>query len=332
MKQVPLTEISALGPFVDYLSARGVEIYRYSDAARIPRGLMESLEGRITKVQATNFLELSREGEGLEDLGFRVGCGFGPEHMGTLGAAMGRSATLADALNLFCLHLRDWWGGTRAWVSRQGDSAWLRVMADDGLRIARDVANQNGVFILTRVIQQAAGEQWTPTRLRIPETKNRGHERFCITGEAEPFFDREEIAVEFPASLLAEPVRFAPIAEDCDAPMPEHPKDPIEALSEALRSQILHGTVPTAEVAAEMVHCSKRTLQRRLGEEALTYRRLIERIQFGIARDHLIDEPRTPLKEIARSAGFSAPGSLVRSWRRMTGMTPGEYRLKQRQS
>ena len=281
---------------------------------------------------ATNFLEFSREGEGLEDLGFQAGQGFGPEHMGALGVAMSRSATLAEALDLFCLHLRDWWGGTRAWGSRDGDKAWLRVMADDGLRIARDVANQNGVFILTRVIRLGAGEKWTPARIRIPETENQSHERFRITAEAEPFFDREEIAVEFPAFLLAEPIQPATVAETCDGPVPQHPKGPINALSEALRIQILHGTVPRVEVAAEIVNCSKRTFRRRLGAEGLTYRHLIERIQFGIAREHLLDEPRTPLKGIAQSAGFSAPGSLVRSFRRMTGMTPGEYRLRQKKS
>lgn len=326
MKQVPLTEISALGPFVDHLSARGVDIYRYSDAALIPRGMMESLQGRITKVQATNFLEFSRKGEGLEDLGFQVGQGFGPEHMGALGAAIGRSATLADALTVFSHHVRDWWGGTRAWVSRRGDRAFIRVMADDDLGIARDVANQNGIFILTHVIRLAAGAEWTPTRIRIPETANQSHERLPIIGDAEPFFDREEIAVEFPATLLAEPIRSTSAAEGDDAHVPEHPKDPIDALSEALLTQILHGTVPNIEVAAEMVHSSVRTFQRQLGTEGLTYRRLVERVQFRIARKSLLDEPRAPLKDVARSAGFSSAGSLARSFRRMAGMTPGEYR------
>ena len=50
-------------------------------------------------------------------------------------------------------------------------------------------------------------------------------------------------------------------------------------------------------------------------------------VDFGAERHGFL-----PLKEIARSAGFSSPGPLVRSWGRMNGMTPGEYRLQQRQS
>ena len=100
----------------------------------------------------------------------------------------------------------------------------------------------------------------------------------------------------------------------------------MEAISEVLRTQILHGAVPCVDVAAEIAGTSKRTLQRRLGEEGLTYRKLIDRIRYRIASDLLREDFRAPVKEVARSAGFSGAGTFIRSFHRMTGMTPGAFR------
>ena len=327
MKCLPLAEVSALQPFVAYLAANGGDVLRYSDRAGIPRGMMETLEGRVTKVQATNFLEFSREIEGVPDLGFRVGESFGPDQMGALGCAMRGSATLGEALDILAVHLKDWWGGTRAWVDRCGDRAWLRVIGNDKLGLPRDVANQNGIFILIHIIQLAAGDGWIPARIRIPKTQGNLHEQHRATGQSEPVFDSEEIAVEFPASLLAEPLLEAPTASNA-SDIQQHPLDAIEALSGVLQDQVLHGHVPGFATAADIAATSKRTLQRRLADEGLTYRRLLDRIRFSVARERLIEDLSAPVKEVARIAGFSNSGNFIRSFRRMTGMTPGEYRLR----
>ena len=120
LESIPLAAVSALAPYGAYLSAHGGDPYRYSDAAHIPRAMMESLDGRITKVQANQFLELALEGEGIPDIGYRVGQEYGPQDMSALGEAILRSASLGEALQIYCRHVNDWWGGMEAWVEKTG--------------------------------------------------------------------------------------------------------------------------------------------------------------------------------------------------------------------
>ena len=78
MQSIPLAEASALRPFIAYLEANGSCVDRHLEAAHIPRELVDGAGGKITKRQAIEFLERSKQSEGAFDLGYRVGEGFGP--------------------------------------------------------------------------------------------------------------------------------------------------------------------------------------------------------------------------------------------------------------
>ncbi len=81
---------------------------------------------------------------------------------------------------------------------------------------------------------------------------------------------------------------------------------------------------PLAQIAAEL-NISERTLRRKLREEGLTYRGLINehRRQRTIA---LLVQSSTPMAEIASQTGYSSPRSLRRAVTRWTGSGPSSVR------
>lgn len=81
---------------------------------------------------------------------------------------------------------------------------------------------------------------------------------------------------------------------------------------------------PLAQIAAEL-NISERTLRRKLREEGLTYRGLINehRRQRTIA---LLVQSSTPMTEIASQTGYSSPRSLRRAVNRWTGSGPSSVR------
>lgn len=83
--------------------------------------------------------------------------------------------------------------------------------------------------------------------------------------------------------------------------------------------------IPTLTGMAKSLNMSCSSLRRKLSEEGTSYQKIKDEILCDMALMYLGDE-RMKIEDIAISLGFHEPGSFVRSFRRWTGKTPGEYR------
>jgi AraC-like DNA-binding protein len=71
-----------------------------------------------------------------------------------------------------------------------------------------------------------------------------------------------------------------------------------------------------------------RTLARRLAENGVSFRDLIQKAQESIAIDLLKNTSRS-IAEIAFETGFSEQSAFNRAFKRWTGQTPVEFRNQQ---
>lgn len=95
-------------------------------------------------------------------------------------------------------------------------------------------------------------------------------------------------------------------------------------LRRLLATRIAQGAVPQEEVAAALgIHV--RTLQRRLGEQGLTYSQLVDEVRKTLAATYIRD-PGLSLGEVAFLLGFSEQSNFQKSFKRWFGETPGRYR------
>ena len=69
----------------------------------------------------------------------------------------------------------------------------------------------------------------------------------------------------------------------------------------------------------------ERTLFRRLANEGITYQRLADEVRFDLAKEMLREQDVT-LGEIAVHLGFSDAGNFSRTFRRIGGLSPRQYR------
>jgi len=76
---------------------------------------------------------------------------------------------------------------------------------------------------------------------------------------------------------------------------------------------------------AKIVGISERTLQRRLARSALTYSDVVQEVRFSMASD-LLANPDMNIADIAFAAGYENAPHFSRAFKRLTGMTPRDYR------
>ncbi|AMO94395.1 bacterial regulatory helix-turn-helix s, AraC family protein [Collimonas fungivorans] len=88
-------------------------------------------------------------------------------------------------------------------------------------------------------------------------------------------------------------------------------------------ARLIHDGEPQLEQVAQELNMTPRTLRRRLDEEGLNYRSLLENIRKHLAERYLLD-PRLRLSEIAQLLGYSEQSTFNRAFRRWTGQTPHE--------
>lgn len=85
------------------------------------------------------------------------------------------------------------------------------------------------------------------------------------------------------------------------------------------------GFAPSLEAAAARLHCSPRTLIRRLKALNTSYHEVVDKVKKQRACELLANE-QLRIADIASVLGYGDAGGFVRSFKRCLGVTPGRYR------
>lgn len=149
----------------------------------------------------------------------------------------------------------------------------------------------------------------------------RGHGRTPIR------FNRRETSITVPTALLGQPLR-APLAPVASPEGPAaHPSDQQSFVEEigALIEPCLSEGHPHVSLAAEIAGASVRTLQRRLSIHGMTYSELIDATRFRVAAG-LLKDRTVRIIDVSMAVGYTEPSHFTRAFKRISGMTPREYR------
>lgn len=147
-------------------------------------------------------------------------------------------------------------------------------------------------------------------------------------------FDQPDSRIRFHQSLLNAPLRQPD--PDLRQTLEEHARTRMEGLGDldgwaarvrhAIYQQLRQG-VTRQDRVAEQLAMTSRTMQRKLGEEGLSYQRLLDDIRHELARDYLTNT-QLSIQDIALRLGFSEVRSFHRRFKDWTGSTPGDFRTK----
>lgn len=104
-----------------------------------------------------------------------------------------------------------------------------------------------------------------------------------------------------------------------------HHKATSQQVRRLIRLYLDERRVIDTESIASNLKFSYRTLVRRLTQEETTFRQLLDEVSISYAIE-LIEHSSKPISEIAERLGFSNSANFARTFKRITGKTPSEYR------
>ncbi|MCD5995939.1 AraC family transcriptional regulator [Pseudomonas sp. CDFA 602] len=180
--------------------------------------------------------------------------------------------------------------------------------------------------IYVRTCRNRLGRNYAPVAIHLqrhePENPQPWHDLF----RAPLFFSAPENLLEFACDDFDCHLDDGPIQLDEQASGNEPSTSLIweQRVRSAIETLLPEGE-PSAEIIAEALHLSTRSLQRHLADEGCRYDLLLNQCRQNLALLHMSD-PQSSLSEVAYLLGFTDTETLSRAFKRWTGLTPVQYR------
>ena len=182
---------------------------------------------------------------------------------------------------------------------------------------------------LFNLVRELTGARWFPNEVFLPHSRPRDITLYRNLFKVTPHFDSEFCALRFPAYWLDQAIPGAEPQRRREALVRAHEAGPphlIEQVRRALRTLLLNGK-SSGDDLAQMLTMHRRTLNRRLRDHGTTFKEVLDEVRFEAARQLLCYSELT-LDDIAASLGYAGVSPFMRSFRRWSDSTPGQWRRR----
>ena len=325
---IPLHRVATAMPFMEYLHHKGASVERELKRAGLPVMAMDDPACFIPSHNYWDFIANAAEREGIRELGFLVGLQSGADAADPgMARRLAKLSSLHQAMEQFCKFATTEISQVALWLEPADHNTHrLHYQTSFGIEHPAYIHFQwYGLMATLATIQLFAGSRWKPRTIGLGSTAKpvqRIRKYFLktdfITGQPHCFISISDRllgkAPQVNDDLLPSSPRYARI---------KPPRDFIGTLKLALRSY-LRDSAPPLELAAEIADMSTRTLQRRLADEQLSYRGMLDVVRYETAID-LMQHTDNTVTDIANLLGYTDPSHFARAFRRMAGVSPREY-------
>lgn len=340
MNAVPMTTATGLGPLPELLEAKESRkaVRKVFAAEGVPLALAGERQHRVPLAALAGLFERAALRAGDPCFGLDVGLHMPPEEYGlwmryalqapTLGTSLARIIeTLPVHQSGTAMRLAPRPDGRVAWEYRY-PASWTGAYAQHTDHI---------IPVMIRAVRAYRGPDWTPEGVEVGYPAP-GHVADLEAATGAPWsFNRPCQAIVLPAAdLRAE--RAAKVPGES-----RMPATPLIALADVVAASTHAGSqAPVADIvsivtlrllegrsdidgAASLLGSGRRTIQRRLEAQGLTYRALVTQVRMCRARS-LIEGTDASVKRIALELGYTDPAHFTRAFGNYFGFSPSRCR------
>jgi AraC-like DNA-binding protein len=289
---------------------------------------------RLEVSKEIKILELAAEELHDEFFGFHLARDFDLREIGLVYYVIASSERLIDALlngKRYCAIVNQ---GIRVDVKRDKQSISI---IPDYVGVNREADRHQIEFWLvaaTRICRQVTDTRLAPRRVRIKHRRERIPLEFKTFFGCEVDFGADGDEIIFPASVASLPIvsrdqflhdLLRQHAEEALSDRTRSPTSLRSTIEGAVTQLLPHGKANLTNVSRDLA-IGSRTLIRRLGDEGLTFRKVLDESRVALAK-HYLAERDLQITEVAWLLGFSEGSALSHAFKRWTGLTPRQFRM-----
>jgi AraC-like DNA-binding protein len=330
MNRIPLSRAAQLLPFLGFLDGIGAPVERSLLRHGLSPGLQEDpLKFISTRSMAAVVWDMAKR-EGVDAFGWRTAASDLSQISSGLTRILLRSPTLLHAMRAVSALVYRESTEARICLAERGDEVYIchqgslerQAPGVDEMTMLRAA---NIIFI----VRLFTAPDWIPSACGFAIDDDLGR---CVRDDLHTTHivrAPDYSWIRLPRSILAQPLRAGVNAQARPGGRPDEPS-PSEMgdwVARVLRAHLSDRVLSIQEVA-ELASTSVRSLQRELAGVGSSFRELLQQSKLECAID-LLKDPEARVRDVATATGFTDPGHFVRFFRRLTGVTPGEFRASQ---
>jgi len=185
--------------------------------------------------------------------------------------------------------------------------------------------------MLLIMCRAAYGEDFRPLRVSLQRDEPDSSNRFTELFEAPIAFSQAENAMWLEPGMVSEPLATAnpELVRINDRIVTDYLAQlDLSDVSMQVKSKLIErlpsGNINESGIASS-INVSRRSLQRRLKEQGMTFTQLLDNTRRELGVQYVRD-PQQSFNEIAFLLGFAEPGNFSRAFKRWYGKSPSQYR------
>jgi AraC-like DNA-binding protein/alkylhydroperoxidase/carboxymuconolactone decarboxylase family protein YurZ len=325
-----------IGALAAELGSEGVSVHALFARTGVSADELEDIQARISHRQRLAIYRNARNLAKRADVGLCAGARQRISDYGIFGYAMVSSTTFGDAL-MFSLDHATMSGSAVRQISfrTEGPTAILRSHGldtlGDLLPFAAEFWRSSTVALFSRVLERP----FPTTRMIFPFAAPDHWRTYERMFDCPVDFGADTMEWHFDAGVLASPCPNAnPITakicqQFCDVVLTEGPGE--SEFARKIRAACLNGPerFPTAGEMAGQLGLSLRTLHRRLAADGLSYQAILDGMRRSLAIE-LLENTQIAIDQLAERVGFADATSFRKAFKKWTGRSPGDFRLRHR--
>lgn len=332
---IPVVRAQDLIHYIGVLRDIGAPLERELERSRLPVSIEQTPDDYVSLPHAIDWIWRSNREATIMELGFLAGraASLGTLHLDVQRAVIGAPTGLAR-IEVLSNQVHRENSAVKIDIRHEGVDRRV-VCAVPGFRNSPFIGFVEWKVIagIIDIVRSAAGPDWRPSEITFVSRGRPSDATLEAYGNARILTGHRYCSVLVAAADLAQTCSDRrSTADGVEAPLipPRRPSglgdawDFVTALRALIRPYLPQGH-PHLSLVAEIIGMSERTLQRRLAQSGLTYSEIVQDARFSIASDLMADSDLN-IADIAFAAGYENAPHFSRAFKRLTGMTPRDYR------
>lgn len=330
MSSIPLSPVVLFRGITTALENHGFSSERIVEQAGLPQSQFLPDSEFTPASHVYRLAEQAARAVGDERFGLVIADENPVDSVGKIGKAISRSLCVFDAVKTMNRLYGRFSSSARFWIVEGDEEIWWCRRSLAGAETGRKQMGLYSLGHLINIVRLGAGPGWLPAKVRLEDKSPSGLERLEAFANTDVRVEQGITGLAIPRSLL--PRRLlargsSSVASEGDELSWEPPSTELLGSVQQLLQSLVRFGHPEIEVVAEAAGVNVRTLQRRLREEGVTFKKLVDQARFQAAMD-LMKQTDARLIDVAHDLGYSDQANFNRAFRRWAGVSPGEYRLQ----